>query len=85
MTSSYCVGEWIGSNAKTHNSWNLLAHMVHETLVPAVEGGLFPTPHLDSLLHQAKNRYSGIEIKCLGNSIVIRLEGVQGQTWMAES
>jgi hypothetical protein len=43
MTSSYCVGEWIGSNAKTHNSWNLLAHMVlHETLVPAVEGGVVP-------------------------------------------
>ena len=36
------------------------------------------------MLHRAKNRYSGIEIECLGNSIVIRLEGVQGQTWMAE-
>ncbi len=40
--TSYCVGEWIGSNAKPHDDWNLLAHVVHETLVPAVEGRLFP-------------------------------------------
>ena len=39
---------------KTHNGWNLLAHMVHETLVPAVERGLSPTPHLDSQQYRNK-------------------------------
>ena len=37
------------------------------------------------MLHQAMNRYSGREIECYGNSIVIRLGGVQQQGWMAES
>ncbi len=39
---------------RTHNGWNLLAHMVHETLVPAVERGLSPTPHLDSQQYRNK-------------------------------
>ena len=39
----------------------------------------------EEMLHRAKNRYSGREIECYGNSIVIRLGGVQQQGWMAES
>ena len=77
---------------KAHRDIPVLSTGINNTVT---QDSTFPTKEHPSLLthtgktvnmlHRAKNRYSGIEIECLGNSIVIRLEGVQGQTWMAES